>query len=101
VAWQVADTATVDEVIRLVLQTVRGNAALASRLRLQDHAGAYELRLHEGDGEADEDFPALDRCATHTHARVAHLDYGRNRRTEYVVRVHVQQSPCPREGRRA
>ena len=56
---QTSDTATVADVIQIVLQQTMDQGADCT---IHNHAPqCYELRLHEGCGEPDEDFPALDR----------------------------------------
>jgi len=41
---QVQESATVEEVIRLSLQAVKGNANLSARIKLLDSPTFYELR---------------------------------------------------------
>lgn len=51
---------TVDSAINTILNVDKASDSPSSSLH--HHAPeCYELRLHEGDGEPDEDFPALDR----------------------------------------
>lgn len=41
---QVQDSATVEEVIRLVIQTVKNNPTLSARVKLEDSPSLYELK---------------------------------------------------------
>jgi len=59
---QVHEANNFDEVIRKILNVHR---ELGQEPPLHYHAPQfYELRMHEGDGEPDKDFPALDRAKT-------------------------------------
>ncbi|GMH95023.1 hypothetical protein TrST_g1547 [Triparma strigata] len=60
--FKLDEEATVEEAIAATLSNWLETTGGGGKLRLHAHAPqCYELRLHEGDGEPDEDFPALDR----------------------------------------
>jgi hypothetical protein len=58
-ARQVNDTNTIDDLIKKAL-AVHQAGQMEPPLHYKDPE-CYEIRLHEGDGFPDEDFPALDR----------------------------------------
>ena len=61
-SFTIAEDATVDLAITTVLKEYVLAADDYPGVKVHGHAPqCYELRLHEGDGEPDEDFPALDR----------------------------------------
>ncbi len=75
VELQVPDECTVSDTLTECLRAARGED-----VDLKGDSTCYELRLHDGGGEPDEDFPALDRARKIKN-------YGRQKLNEYVLVV--------------
>ena len=61
---QLPEDGTVDDAIKLVMRTHRESG---DEPILKGSAASYELRLHDEDGEPEDDFPALDRSREVKH----------------------------------
>jgi len=73
VELSVPDECTVSDTLTECLRAARG-----ADMELAGDSTCYELRLHDGDGEPDDDFPALDRARKIKN-------YGRQHVNEYVL----------------